>query len=72
MKDGFIVVSEQDWAAATAERRSWMVFNTLRSIEERLKALENRVFIEKFYSFAGGIFGGALAVWAYLSLKTIR
>lgn len=72
MAGGFIVVTEKDWEKATSERRSWMIYNTLQALEDRVKNLENRAFIEKIYSFSGGIFGGALAVWAYLGLKTLR
>lgn len=72
MRDGFIVVSEQDWEAATSDRRSWMVFNTLRNIEERITKLENKVYLEKIYSFFGGCLGGAIAVWGYLSLQVIK
>lgn len=67
-----MVVTEKDWEKATADRRSWMTYNTLQALGERLKKLENKAFIEKIYSFSGGILGGALAVWAYLGLRTIR
>lgn len=72
MANGFMVVTEKDWAKATTDRRSWMIYNTLQALEERLKKLENKAFIEKIYSFSGGILGGALAVWAYLGLRTIK
>lgn len=72
MANGFMVVTEKDWDKATPERRSWMIYNTLQALEERIKHLENKAFIEKIYSFAGGILGGALAVWTFLGLKSIK
>jgi hypothetical protein len=72
MPNSFMVVTEKDWEKATPERRAWMTFNTLQALSERTRRLENKAFIEKVYSFAGGILGGALAVWAYLGLKVVR
>lgn len=67
-----MVVTEKDWEKSTSSRKNWMIYNTLQALEDRLKKLENKAFIEKIYSFTGGILGGALAVWAYLGLKAIR
>jgi len=61
MGNGFIVVDENDWKDSTPEQQSWMTFKTLKSIDARLKTLEKRPLIDKCYSFAGGIIGGALA-----------
>lgn len=72
MANGFIVVTEKDWEQATPERRSWMIYNTLQALENRLRKLESKAFLEKIYSFSGGMLGGALAVWAYLGLKVIK
>lgn len=72
MPNGFIVITEKDWEESTSDRKSWMIYNTLQALEERIKHLEGKAFIEKTYAFVGGILGGALAVWAYLGLRTIR
>jgi len=43
-----------------------MMFNTIQSMDKRLKKLEKRPIMDKVTSFAGGIVGGALA---YLGIK---
>ena len=61
-----MIVNEKDWEIASEEQRSWMVFNTIQSINTRLEKLEKRPIIDKVYAFGGGIIGGALA---YLGIK---
>lgn len=61
MGNGFLVVDEKDWEGATAEQRDWLIFKTLKSVDERLKALEKRPIFDKCFSFAGGALGGFLA-----------
>jgi len=75
MSDSFIIVDEDDWQKATMDRRSWMIWNTLKSLDNRIKNIEfqlkRNLFVEKVSSFAGGILGGALAVFAYIGLKMV-
>ena len=61
MANGFIVIDEKEWDHADSEQRDWMTFKTLRSIDSRLGKLETRPLMDKCFSFAGGVFGGALA-----------
>ena len=61
-----MIVNEKDWDIASEEQRSWMVFNTIQSINTRLEKLEKRPIIDKIYAFGGGIIGGA---FAYLGIK---
>ena len=61
MANGFMVINEKDWEKATPDQRSWWTFNTLQSVDGRLKRLEGRRWFDKVSSFAGGIIGGALA-----------
>lgn len=68
MANGHMVVTEKDWEKATADRRSWMIFNTLQELEQRIKYLEGTPLPQKLYSFVGGILGGALAVLTYLGI----
>lgn len=60
-KHGFLVVDEKDWQELAPERRDWLIFNTLKSLDCRLETLERRPHIDKFYAFAGGILGGLVA-----------
>ena len=66
MSDGYMVITEKDWEKATPENRSWMLFNTVQNMNNRLKKLERRPIVDKVLAFGGGIFGGALA---YLGIK---
>ena len=61
MANGFIVVDEKDWEKTPADRRDWLIFNTLKSMDERLKKLERRPFYDKACAAVGGIIGGAIA-----------
>ena len=56
MSNGFLVVDDKDWEKAEPEQRSWMIFNTLKSMDARLKKLERW---NVGTSFIGGIIGGA-------------
>lgn len=56
-----MIVNEKDWEIATEEQRSWMVFNTIQSINVRLEKLEKRPIIDKALSLVGGVIGGVLA-----------
>lgn len=61
MPNGFLVLDEKDWETATPEQRDWMIFKTLKSLDNRMQKLERRPFIDKAFAFAGGIVGGVLA-----------
>ena len=66
MPNGYMVITEKDWEKTTPENRSWMLFNTVQNMNNRLKKLERRPIIDKALAFGGGIFGGAMA---YLGIK---
>lgn len=55
---GFIVTKDT-WEKTPQEQRDWIVFETLQSIDCRMRALERW---NKWLSFAGGIVGGVTAV----------
>lgn len=57
----FLVCDENDWEGLSPEQRDWLVFKTLRSMDDRLMKLEKRPFIDKCYAFAGGTIGGFMA-----------
>ena len=59
MKNRFLVVDEKDWKEMPPERRDWLIFNTLESMDCRLKKLERW---NACFSFVGGIIGGFAAV----------
>jgi hypothetical protein len=60
MGKGFMVIEEKDWEKADPERRDWMIFNTLRSINCRLEKLEKKDRFYKFCVSLGVVMGGAI------------
>lgn len=66
MPNGYMVITEKDWEKADENQRSWMMFNTIQNMNQRLKKLERRPIVDKALAFGGGFFGGALA---YLGIK---
>jgi len=76
MNNSFIIFSEKDWEKSTADRRSWLIYNTLHSLDSRMKIVEQQIkknlLFEKVNSFLGGVIGGALVTGAYLGFKLIK
>ena len=66
MSNSYMSIKEKDWEKATEKQKSWMLFNTVQSMDARLKKLEKRPIIDKMFSFVGGVIGGALA---FLGIK---
>ena len=62
MANGFLIVNREDWEYATPEQRAWMIFNTLQSLDKRLKIIEKKPWIDKICAFMGGIIGGIATV----------
>lgn len=58
MANGFLVIDEKDWGDATPEQQSWMIFKTLKIMDQRLYGLERW---NKYLSFIGGLRGGFVA-----------
>ena len=61
MSNGFMVIDEDAWDEATPKQQSAMTYKTLLAIDMRLKKIEKRPIIDKCFSFAGGVIGGAAA-----------
>ena len=57
MSNGFIV-NEKDWENMTPAQQSWMVFNAVQAMDERVQKLESKSWIFSVYSFIGGVVGG--------------
>ncbi len=60
MGNGFMVIEDKDWEKATGEQRDWMIFNTLRSINNRLEKLEKKDWFYKFCVTLGVVMGGTI------------
>ena len=61
-EERFLVCDERDWEGLTHEQREWMTFKTLRSIDKRLLALENRNFLYNALATVGGVIDFASGV----------
>ena len=61
MANGFLVLNEHDWGNATPEQRDWMIYNTLQSLDTRMKVIEKRPITDKCFAFLGGMIGGFAA-----------
>ncbi|MCK9566254.1 MAG: hypothetical protein M0Q43_09420 [Methanothrix sp.] len=61
MENGFLIITEKDWANFTPERQNWIIYETLKSMHNRMKTLENRPLWDKCCSFIGGVIGGIAA-----------
>lgn len=57
-QDGFIITKDT-WDATPKEQRDWILFETLCSLNDRMKKLETW---NKSLSFVGGIIGGVAAM----------
>jgi hypothetical protein len=56
--NGFIITKDT-WERTPQEQRDWIMFETIQSMNDRMKVLERW---NKAMSFAGGITGGIAAV----------
>lgn len=64
MAHGFII-TEKDWEHQTPEQQNWLIFSAIQSIDGRLQVLEGKSFINKAWSAAGGLLGGAIAALSF-------
>ena len=58
MANGFLVITEHTWKKMPPEERDWIIYETLKHTNDRMKKLEKW---NKPFSFIGGILGGFLA-----------
>jgi len=63
MDDRFLVCDEKDWEGLTQDQRTWMLYKTMRNIEQRLTAMEHKTVFHKACATVGGIIGGAVAAF---------
>lgn len=57
MANGTIMLDEKDWKEVSPEQRDRMIYNTLVSIDGRLKKLENKKWINSSCALIGGAIG---------------
>jgi len=61
MSNAHMIVDEKDWEKLPEKTRSWIMYNTMQSVERRVTKLEGRKWIDKGLTSAFGLIGGALA-----------
>ncbi|MGA2332307.1 MAG: hypothetical protein ABSG75_11160 [Syntrophales bacterium] len=59
--NGFITIKEKDWEGMDDKQKLWAIYNTLQTMDGRMKTLERRPITDKCFAFCGGIIGGFLA-----------
>ena len=59
-KNGFLVLDENDWKDASPEQRDWYIYKTLRSMDDRLQALEGKSLLNRVYVSIGAVVGGMI------------
>lgn len=62
-RENFIIVDERDWEGFDENKRSWMLFKTMRELSERVGKLERKSMFHKACAALGGIIGGATAAF---------
>ncbi|MBI9073776.1 MAG: hypothetical protein JEZ02_00095 [Desulfatibacillum sp.] len=64
--NGFDMIDRDYWIdKMSPEQRDWTLYEYLHTIHSRLVALENRKWVHRTLSFAGGVLGGAGVVVIY-------
>lgn len=58
MENGFLIVTRDDWRTMTPEQKDWAMFNTMQSVNERLKALEGKSLFNRICVSIGAVVGG--------------
>jgi hypothetical protein len=57
MANGFIVTKE-DWENMTPDQQSWMTFNAVQAMNDRVSCLEKKKWVNSSCAVIGGIIGG--------------
>ena len=65
MPNSYMVITEKDWDEMPSKQQRWLLFNTMQSINKRLKKVERRPIIDKVLAFGGGAIGGALTAMGF-------
>ena len=58
MTNAKMIVSPERWKGMDEDERTWLIYETLMSVEQRVTKLEHN-YMHKTLSFVGGIIGGA-------------
>ena len=66
MANAKMTVSAERWKEMDDNERTWLIYDSLITIDRRVTSLEKRGWLHKTYAFAGGIVGG---IAAFLGLK---
>lgn len=60
MGNGTIIFGEKDWQEITPEQRDRLIYNTLVSMDKRLKVIEGRRWVNSGCAIVGGVIGGLM------------
>ena len=60
MANGTIIFDEKDWQNVSPEQRDRLIYNTLVSMDRRLKSIEGKRWVNSGCAVFGGVVGGLL------------
>jgi len=61
MSDLKMVVTEESWNKMPDNERSWLLYQTVRSLDRRVEKIENRKWLDSAKILFGSMIGGAAA-----------
>jgi len=61
MSNAHMIIDEKDWEGLPENKRSWIMYNTMQSVEHRVTKLEGRKWIDKSLTAIFGLIGGFVA-----------
>lgn len=67
MANGTIIFDEKDWQNVSPEQRDRLIYNTLVSMDRRLKTIEGK----KWFNSGCAVIGGAIGGFIFSLLKLI-
>ena len=60
MANGTIIFDDKDWQNVSPEQRDRLIYNTLVSMDRRLKVIEGKKWVNSGCAVIGGVIGGIL------------
>ena len=69
MPNARMIISKERWAEMSEKEQSWILYDTMISVDERMCCMEKQKTLTKALTFLSGVVGGASA---YLGIKLLH
>jgi len=56
-----MILTEAEWKQLPEESRSWITFQTIHGLDQRVEVLEGKKRFDRLCAFMGGVIGGVAA-----------